>query len=690
MIEELSGRTPPDAIVEAVFSETEGNPFFVGEVYRHFVEDGKVFDANGEFRTDLEVDELDVPESVRLVVGRRLERLGAESQKALAAAAVVGRAFPFRLLEELSDLDAATLLDIVDDAENAQVLVSEERDGEVVFSFAHELIRQTLLSGLSTLRRQRLHLAVADGIERLDPNAGHVRAREIADHLMKAGAAADPKRLLQSLTIAAEQAIESASFETALRLLDDALALADPSDDARMGVLLELRGVAFRALGRLEECLTAWQAAIDGCLKAGDLGRASLVSWQMGITQLWLGRFADTFVTYDAALRAVGDEAIPERLLLAGGHAALLGFAGLYDEAMQTVSDAVAVAGEVADDRSLGAAYWGASAVSWSFGKAEDTIRNGRAAVEKLRGTTDAWTLADALAWVSFGLVFHGDQDEGLKTAEEGAVLAAKVGHIGTESLCLRMVTMGRALLDADLDVIQQAAEAEIAVYETINSPWISLSHAWVSSTAHLARGRFDLALHHAEESIRLMPPSSWTGLGEAAKILALAVSGERDACVALLDAPDFVVPAADEPTACGRHFVFHAALIAAGILGLTDHAARWYPAAVRATGEFQYVWFDLVISERMCGMAALTAGLYDEAEQHLTEATRIAAEAPNFLDAPHVDYWFARLLAERGRPADRGEAVKKATSARDEFARRNCPPYLAMAEALLATLAAG
>ena len=217
MIEELSGRTPPDAIVEAVFSETEGNPFFVGEVFRHFVEDGKVFDADGEFRTDLEVDELDVPESVRLVVGRRLERLGADSQKALAAAAVVGRAFPFRLLEELSDLDPAALLDVVDDAETAQVLMSEDRDGEVVFSFAHELIRQTLLSWLSVLRRQRLHLAVADAIERLNPEAAIERAREIADHLVKAGAAAEPERLKTLLTLAAEQAITSASFESALR-----------------------------------------------------------------------------------------------------------------------------------------------------------------------------------------------------------------------------------------------------------------------------------------------------------------------------------------------------------------------------------------------------------------------------------------------------------------------------------------
>ncbi len=179
-----------------MFTETEGNPFFVGEVFRHFVEEGRVFDANGEFRTDLEIDELDVPESVRLVVGRRLERLGADPQKALAAAAVIGRAFPFRLLEEVTDLDPSTLLDIVDDAETAQVLVSEERDGEVVFSFAHELIRQTLLSGLSVLappapaprgrRRDRTPRS------RTPPT---LRPQELADHLLKAGAAADPKRL---------------------------------------------------------------------------------------------------------------------------------------------------------------------------------------------------------------------------------------------------------------------------------------------------------------------------------------------------------------------------------------------------------------------------------------------------------------------------------------------------------------
>src|SRR5438477_452980 len=67
MLEALAGKAPPESIVGAVFEESEGNPFFVEEVFRHLAEEGKIFDESGDFRTDIEVDELDVPESVRLV-----------------------------------------------------------------------------------------------------------------------------------------------------------------------------------------------------------------------------------------------------------------------------------------------------------------------------------------------------------------------------------------------------------------------------------------------------------------------------------------------------------------------------------------------------------------------------------------------------------------------------------------------
>src|SRR5208282_6895065 len=84
MLHGLSQRQAPESLVSLIFEESQGNPFFVEEMYRHLIEDGKVFDAAGRFRTDIEIDEIDVPENVRLIIGRRLERLDENEQRALA------------------------------------------------------------------------------------------------------------------------------------------------------------------------------------------------------------------------------------------------------------------------------------------------------------------------------------------------------------------------------------------------------------------------------------------------------------------------------------------------------------------------------------------------------------------------------------------------------------------------------
>jgi tetratricopeptide (TPR) repeat protein len=690
MIEALAGRRPPQAVVDAVFSETEGNPFFVGEVYRHLVEEGRLFDEAGEFRNDLTIDELDVPESVRLVVGRRLERLGAEPQKALAAAAVIGRGFPFRLLEQVVEMSPSALLDIVDDAEAAQVLVSEERDGEVYFSFAHELIRQTLLSGLSVLRRQRLHLAVADAIERLDPNSIELRPQELADHLLKAGAAADPKRLTNMLTAAAERALDGAAFESALRLADDALALTDDANDERSGVLLQLKGSALRALGRLPECIDAWRRSVEHHVAAGDIVSAAMVSWQLGVSQMWLGEFENAFGAFYRGVEAVGDAVVPERLLVASGLSSLLGFGGLYDQAVASLDEAEAAAEAGADSRARGVLRWVRSLNGWNYGRIEDCVVHGREAVELLRNSNDAWTLADAAAWLAFGLLWWGEREEGRAVAAEGAELAARVGHLGTYSLCARGVAWADFLATGDIETFEQAGQADLPILQSINSPWVSLTHGWLAAAHHL-QGRYDEALHDAADAIRLMPPSIWTGFGESAELRIHASLGDRDRCLQLIADPRFPVSCSpDEIHGAGVQFRYHAVLDVVAQLGLVEQAVALYPDAVRLPERYRYTWFNFTIAERLVGMVALTAGLLDEAAVHLDRAARIAADDPNVADAPAVDMWRARLMVVRGRPEEQDAARKLALGARDEFVRRGENSSLAQVDALLADMERG
>jgi hypothetical protein len=81
MLAELAGQPPPPPLVDAIFTETEGNPFFVEEVYQHLHEQGRLFDADGTWLEHLSIEDLDVPEGVRLVVGRRLDQLYGTSVK---------------------------------------------------------------------------------------------------------------------------------------------------------------------------------------------------------------------------------------------------------------------------------------------------------------------------------------------------------------------------------------------------------------------------------------------------------------------------------------------------------------------------------------------------------------------------------------------------------------------------------
>jgi hypothetical protein len=187
MLHGLSQRQDvPESLVSLIFEESQGYPFFVEEVYRHLIEEGKVFDAAGQFRADVEIDEIDVPENVRLIIGRRLERLDENEKRALTAAAVIGRSFSFKLLTAICEIEVDELFTIVEKAQQMGIIVASSEGPATPFVFTHELVRQTLLAGISAPRRQHLHAGVADAIARLQPDAVNERAGDIGIHLVKA------------------------------------------------------------------------------------------------------------------------------------------------------------------------------------------------------------------------------------------------------------------------------------------------------------------------------------------------------------------------------------------------------------------------------------------------------------------------------------------------------------------------
>ncbi len=116
LLEGRAGSAPPPELVALVFSETEGNPFFVEEVFRHLHEAGKLFDEAGRWRAGVQIADTEVPRSVGLVIGQRLERVSDECRRLLTIAALAGKVFRFDLLAGFQGVDEDDLLDALEEA----------------------------------------------------------------------------------------------------------------------------------------------------------------------------------------------------------------------------------------------------------------------------------------------------------------------------------------------------------------------------------------------------------------------------------------------------------------------------------------------------------------------------------------------------------------------------------------------
>ena len=320
MLRGLSGKEPPEKVAAQIYANTEGNPFFVEELVLHLVEQNRLIDSTGEYFSGPELAAIDLPHSVRLIIGRRLARLGDATQKILAAAAIIGRSFTFELLHASTTVEAAQLLDRVEEAERAGLISATVQNNQARFEFSHELIRQTVIGMLSASRRQRLHLDIADALERIHAGALEDRANELVYHLTAAGSAADPGRLLRFLTMAVKRELEESACESAVRHALSALELVIrmPASSERDQRELDLQiayGVAMTATegAHVREVGNAYRRARELCGGLGDDPRLFFVSYGLWHIHLLHGelpvarRYADGLV--ELAQRT-GDEGL--------------------------------------------------------------------------------------------------------------------------------------------------------------------------------------------------------------------------------------------------------------------------------------------------------------------------------------------------------------------------------------------
>lgn len=310
MLRALSGQEAPEAVVRLFHSDTEGNPFFVEELYRHLVEQGRLIDSTGAFRHDLKRN-LEVPQNVRLVIGRRLALVSEDTLKVLCTAAVIGRSFTFELLAAAMNADPDSLLDSVEEAENSGLISSAVQYPEARFRFSHELLRQAVISQVSAARRQRIHLQVGAALEKLHAGALEEVAIELAHHFQQAGAAADSAKTIRYLSMAARRArlqgalTETGEFYREALLLLKKLPDTPERDQLELGLQLGIGAVLMATSGYADaRTAAAYQRATDLGERLGDPTQVVLAFTGLATPSLLRGELDAAQGLADQALAA--------------------------------------------------------------------------------------------------------------------------------------------------------------------------------------------------------------------------------------------------------------------------------------------------------------------------------------------------------------------------------------------------
>ncbi len=247
----------PKDLVESLHRETEGNPFFVEEIVKALVADGRLV-RQGSLWRQRRTSGITLPSSLRSAISSRISRISEPCRSTLMRAAVLGKTFDFEELASVSDFDEDTLLDCLDEAEAAQIVAATQG---TAYAFSHDKIREALYEELNPVRRRRIHARVASGLLELRGKDPRVRVEDLAYHFVASGDADNGFRFARE---AAEAARQMFAYSEAVGMLEDALECATKmGDDALRAEVEERLGDILYSWGDIQASTSHYERALE-------------------------------------------------------------------------------------------------------------------------------------------------------------------------------------------------------------------------------------------------------------------------------------------------------------------------------------------------------------------------------------------------------------------------------------------
>ncbi|MGI9030596.1 MAG: BTAD domain-containing putative transcriptional regulator [Ilumatobacteraceae bacterium] len=643
----LNGREDADAA--DLRAATAGNAFFLTELIHHT--EGKLAD--------------DLPESVRAMLGVRLDRLDPAVTQVLNLAAVAGQAATLPVLVAASGLDGERVIDATDHAVAAGLLVE---DGAGRLGMPHALIGQAVRERLGRTRRLDLHRRLGEALEEdNEPNASPSRR---AHHLMEAGALIERRRRVSAGLAAGQHSVHIGAFEDAAswaartrELITEQIDLRDRLDLA----LLECDTA--RAVGDRPRAIDAARAAADLARRSGEpflLARAA-ESWMMSLSGVGfdIGRPVERELV---SLMELSIATLPPEELRYGVRLRSMLTSVLVPSADATrrealAAEALAIAASGDDPELVASAHLAQRLALAEVHQLHERSEAGFVAVREAERTANPQLELTAMLFTLTDLMELGRVDEHLELLARFRTRAADL-HLTLFEVYGSFMQAARLLSTGRYAEAQQ--EADAALERGVRSHGVNaqITYAGIRYRIELDQGRIAGTV---DESERMIASNPRLRMWQVALVRSLIEVGRRDDAVALLAE---LVGADGVALRDNQMFLLHTSVLteAAEALGdeercaVLQEALEPYAGRVAVSG---LAGMTIGPVSAYVGLAALGARDLEAAERYLRQGI---AENVAHGTRPHearARRDLARLLRRRGDAGDDDEAVKQDAEAR-------------------------
>jgi DNA-binding CsgD family transcriptional regulator len=651
----VGGGTVAPSLVDAIHAQTEGNPLFVAEMTRLLIQEGVLGAEQRGAPPPRGNLPHRIPEGIKEVIGRRLNRLSPRTNQVLTCAAMIGRAFDAGLLLRLmEELDEDACAGALEEALQAHVIECLPEAGH--YRFAHALFRETLYEEIGPPRRSRLHLQVTRALEEAYGDDIARQLPALAYHSWAALPGGDTQQAVDYARRAGEQSGRLFAHEEAARYYR----LALQAIDAGSGFDAVLRCELFNALGeahtRAGEYLVAQEAfeqAVRLALEAGcarELARAALgyetATWCPGMPGVAAARLLRV------ALTAVdsGDLALMARLLSALARALI--FSGEEEQAMKVYEQALAMARRSADPLILASTLVATLTARWQHERVSERIASAAEAVQLAAAAGNRSLMFEAAAWRMFDDFELGDIASWLKHIAAYAQGAEELREPFLRYVAASSRTM-HALFEGRFAEAERLAQRTLEIGDRMPGLDAAGVYGVQMFTLRREQGRLDEVGPLVRHFVQTNPQSHVWRPGLA---LIYAELGQRDAA-----RTEFDLLAADGFRSLVRDGVWVASVAylaqVCGALGDAQRAGILYSLLQPYSGRNLLAGTSIAClgaADALLGSLCATMQRWTEAQRHFVAALAMNERQGARPALAHTRYHYASMLLARHGAADR------------------------------------